>query len=81
MRMRAENGRAGSHQRNLRGYILRPLSIPGVYERTAARMVSKTRPKFRNLEKKLKWQRVNSSNESPKNKSETCLGEGPRGLG
>ena len=41
--MRAEKGSAGSHHWNLSGYIRRPLSMPGVYERTAARIVSKTR--------------------------------------
>ena len=43
--MRAEKGRAGSHHWNFSGYIRRPLSMPGVYESTAARMVSKTRIK------------------------------------
>ena len=49
MKIVAENGIAGSHQVAFRGYILRPLSIPGVYERMAARQVSKQRPKF------MKW--------------------------
>lgn len=32
---------------HLRGYILRPLSMPGVYERIAAKAVSKINPMFR----------------------------------
>ena len=41
-----ENGIAGSHQLHLKGYILRALSMPGVYDRKMARAVSKSRAKF-----------------------------------
>ena len=44
--MRIENGKAGNHQLIFNGYILNPLSIPGVYERIAARIVSKHMPKL-----------------------------------
>jgi hypothetical protein len=39
--MSKEKGRAGNHQFHLRGYILRALSIPGVYDRKTARQASK----------------------------------------
>jgi len=44
--MEIMNGIAGNHQTNFKGYILRPLSMPGQYDKKAARAVSNTKPKF-----------------------------------
>lgn len=45
--IQAENGARGEMGvTHLRGYMRRPLSMPGQYDRKAASAVSKTRPKF-----------------------------------
>ncbi|TRY67839.1 hypothetical protein TCAL_15855 [Tigriopus californicus] len=45
-KIKIEKGSAGNHQFSFNGYIFRPLSMPGVYERRMAKQVSKTNPKF-----------------------------------
>ena len=52
--MRIAKEIAGNHQFTFSGYMFNPLSIPGVYDRKAARAVSKAMAKF-NTQLSMPW--------------------------